>query len=239
MTSSPLELVGVADVFASYAAMVRHRLATSDPDAPFRLACSGGSAGRDCLAALVREGIDWSRIEVYLVDERRVPWTSPFSNGRSLAEALGPHRSELAGFFPIDPEAKPEAYAAKLAPFAGRFDLIQLGMGPDGHTASIFPGSSALDTKDDRLVVANVDPSGANPYERITLTYHAIAQARLAVVTVAGGAKHEALRRVVSGEDLPVARVRAGRVVVLVDREAAGSLPVAPLPEELVGGGQR
>jgi 6-phosphogluconolactonase/glucosamine-6-phosphate isomerase/deaminase len=98
---------------------------------------------------------------------------------------------------------------------------VHLGLGPDGHTASLFPGSTGLDADPGRLVVMNDDPTGRNPHERMTLTFSGIARARLVLFTVVGADKQEAMQRIADGEDLPAARVRADRVVWLVDREAA------------------
>jgi 6-phosphogluconolactonase/glucosamine-6-phosphate isomerase/deaminase len=103
----------------------------------------------------------------------------------------------------------------------GRFDVIHLGLGPDGHTASLFPGSPALDADPGRLVTLNHDPTGRNPFERMTLTLSGISRARLVLFTVAGEIKKEAMQAIVDGADLPAARVRADRVVWLVDRAAA------------------
>ncbi len=101
---------------------------------------------------------------------------------------------------------------------------MHLGLGPDGHCASLFAGSPALAMEDPgTLVLANRDPSDRNPYDRITLTLPAIARARLVVFTVAGADKAEAFRRVAAGEDLPAGRVVADDVRWLVDDEAAGA----------------
>jgi 6-phosphogluconolactonase len=101
-------------------------------------------------------------------------------------------------------------------------DLVHLGLGPDGHTASLFPGSAALSAPAGQLVAHNVDPSGRNHHERVTLTFAGIARARLVVFTVAGAEKHEALSRVFQNEDIPATRVRADRVVWLCDPGAIG-----------------
>ena len=99
-------------------------------------------------------------------------------------------------------------------------ELIHLGLGPDGHTASLFPGSPALDVTD-RLVVATGDD--VHPYPRLTLTYPAIAAATLVVFTVAGEEKRDALAAVRAGDlSLPAARVTAGRVIWLADPAAMG-----------------
>jgi 6-phosphogluconolactonase/glucosamine-6-phosphate isomerase/deaminase len=99
------------------------------------------------------------------------------------------------------------------------FDLIHLGLGPDGHTASLFPGSAALAVTD-RLVVTNGDE--LHPHPRLTFTYPALQRARLVVFTVAGAEKRDAFARIRAGDDLPAARVTAERVLWLVDPAAAG-----------------
>jgi len=104
---------------------------------------------------------------------------------------------------------------------------VHLGLGPDGHTASLFPESAALDADPGRLVVMNDDPLAVNPHRRMTLTFAGIARARLVIVTVAGEAKREALARVMAGEPVPASRIAADQVVWLVDRAAAGDLASA------------
>jgi 6-phosphogluconolactonase len=101
----------------------------------------------------------------------------------------------------------------------GPIDLIHLGLGPDGHTASLFPGSPALD-EHDRLVVPNADDT--HPHPRLTFTYPAIARRHTVVFTVAGEGKREAFARVRAGDDVPAARVEADRILWLVDPAAAG-----------------
>jgi 6-phosphogluconolactonase len=110
-----------------------------------------------------------------------------------------------------------DAYDALVAA-APPIDIIHLGLGPDGHTASLFPGTPALDVPD-RLVVTNGDD--LHPHPRLTFTYPAIARGQLVVFTVAGEEKREVLRRVRESDDLPATRVRADRVIWLVDEAAA------------------
>jgi 6-phosphogluconolactonase len=98
-------------------------------------------------------------------------------------------------------------------------ELIHLGIGPDGHTASLFPGTSALD-ETRRLVVPNGDD--LHPHSRVTFTFPAIARSPLVVVAVSGEEKREAIARIRAGEDLPGARIRAREVIWLIDREALG-----------------
>jgi 6-phosphogluconolactonase/glucosamine-6-phosphate isomerase/deaminase len=104
---------------------------------------------------------------------------------------------------------------------ASPLGLVHLGLGPDGHTASLFPGSPALSVDPGRLVVLNEDPNGNNPYQRMTLTFSGIARARLVIFTVSGEEKREAMQQVIDGADIPAAHVTAERIVWLVDPSAA------------------
>jgi 6-phosphogluconolactonase/glucosamine-6-phosphate isomerase/deaminase len=122
------------------------------------------------------------------------------------------------------PEEAAAAYQRELEPLQ-RFDLVHLGLGPDGHSASLFKGSAALAVEDPAvLVMASRDPQATNPHDRITLTLPAIARARLVVFTVSGPARRPAFQGVMAGADLPATRVTAERIVWVVDEDAAGPL---------------
>ncbi len=228
---SALRLLLVEDVPAAFAACVR--AAQRRSGGRLRLAASGGTGGRACMDALVAGGLDWAGIELFQVDERCVAGDSPDSNARSLLEALGPHRDELAGFHAMDCAAGAAAYGAQLAA-AGALDLVQLGVGPDGHTASLFPRSPALDAPEEVLVTESRDPSGRNPHDRLTLTYGALGRARLCLVTVFGADKHDVLARLAAGDDLPAARLRGENTAWLVDPPAAQGLATVPVPPALL-----
>jgi len=193
-------------------------------ESSFSLALSGGNTARRCYQRLATEGaeaIDWWAVDLYWGDERCVDPDSPDSNQRLVREALLERIGAANSVHPMRWEEGPEPYQLKISALQA-IDVIHLGMGPDGHTASLFPGSPALDADAGRLVVMNEDPSGANPHSRMTFTFSAIARARLVVITVEGEAKREAFARVQAGENLPAARVRAARVLWLVDSAAAG-----------------
>lgn len=230
MSPPPLSLV--EDGPRAFAELAHRALARRRAGA-FRLAFSGGSAGRACLDALVASDFDWSRVDFFLVDERCVPPEHPDSNARSLKEALGEALQRLCAFHPMSCTEGPEPYAARIAAAGGAFELIQLGLGPDGHTASLFPNSAALEAPSDVLVARNEDPSGNNRHPRLTLTYGAISRAGLVVMTAFGAAKHDILVALHEGEDLPAAKVVAQNLVLLVDRDAAGDLPTVPLAASL------
>ncbi len=101
--------------------------------------------------------------------------------------------------------------------------LIHLGVGPDGHTASLFPNSPALSESDpNKLFLANYDPSGINPYCRLTLSLEAISQAELVIITTNGKGKSKIIEALLDGHSpLPVAQVRAAQVNLVIDYEAA------------------
>jgi 6-phosphogluconolactonase len=195
----------------------------SRQDDEFCIALSGGETARACyerLAGVGAELIDWWAVNVYWSDERCVPADDPDSNQllgrRALLERVGAANA----VYPMRCDEGPEPYQLRLGE-VGKLDLVHLGMGADGHTASLFPGSTALNADPGQLVMLNEDPSGTNNHKRMTLTYAGIARARLVVLTVAGEAKREAMQAVVDGADLPAAQVTADRVVWLVDRAAA------------------
>jgi 6-phosphogluconolactonase len=201
----------------------------------FSLFLSGGSTAEASyrqLAELARPGgrVDWGAVDVYLGDERCVPPDHLDSNHRMITEALLDVVGPVGSDHPMYRSGPPAEAAADYQRAIGalpRFDLVHLGLGPDGHTASLFPRSPALAVDDPGvLVVANRDPDEHNHHDRITLTFAAIARARLVVFTVAGASKHDAFSQVVAGADLPAGRVTAERVVWLVDADAAGDTPL-------------
>ncbi|MGO8877824.1 MAG: 6-phosphogluconolactonase [Acidimicrobiales bacterium] len=220
------ELRLVEDVPAAFAQLVADEVAAVTApgargarDGRFRMALSGGDTARACYERLAGvASLDWEVLELFLGDERCVPADDPAANQRLVRESLLEPTGGLSHFTPMDC-AHPEAYGALLAS-QPPLDIVHLGLGPDGHTASLFPDSPALTAPPGELVVASEDPSGRNPHPRLTMTFEAIAASRLAVFTVAGSAKHGALSRVLGGEDLPAGRVRAGRVLWLCDRSA-------------------
>lgn len=192
----------------------------------YSIALSGGDTARRCYERLAADGetrIDWWKVDVYWGDERCVPHDHEDSNYLLAREALL-DRVGAANATHLMRCAEVDAYQLRVGDL-GRFDLVHLGLGPDGHTASLFAGSDALEADPGRLVALNEDPSGRNPYPRMTLTLAGIARARLVVVTVEGESKAEALAAVARGDDVPARRIQAERVVWLVDEAAASLLP--------------
>ena len=191
------------------------------------MAPAGGPTARAAYERLADDAgsqIDWWKVDVYWGDERCVPLDDENSNYRLVRESLLEKVGAVNANFPMRCDEGPDPYQLRLGEL-GRVDVVHLGMGPDGHTASLFPDSPALDADPGRLVVMNDDPSGANPFPRMTLTFGGIARARLALVTVAGDAKRDALARVAAGDaTLPASHIRADRVLWIVDPAAAGDL---------------
>lgn len=206
----------VDDVPATFARITRSIILDSTAS-PFVLACSGGSSGIACFTALAEVDIPWSNVEILFVDERCVPWDTPEANGYAIGLALGRRVTELSGFHRMSCDEGPEPYGTLLASL-GKIDLVQLGLGPDGHFASLFPESNALIDPSGSLVARNFDPSGQNPYDRITMTISALKMARRTLVTVIGADKHDAFAAIAKGESVPGALVDSQSTTWIVDR---------------------
>ncbi|HUZ10450.1 MAG TPA: 6-phosphogluconolactonase [Acidimicrobiales bacterium] len=239
----------VDDVAAAFAATVRGAFASRTGER-FTLVLSGGPTARRCYGKLAETGseppaIDWSVVSVYLGDERLVPADHPEANQLLVRESLLDRIGTVAAFRPM-PTGGPArecaaAYQRTIAELlqGDGIDLIHLGLGSDGHTASLFPGSAALAAGPGELVVATTDPNGQNPHARLSLTLPAINQARLAVFTVEGEAKRDAVAALRSGEEIPAARVAAGEVRWLIDIAAFGDAdPGGPRRDDRPGNDQ-
>jgi 6-phosphogluconolactonase len=173
---------------------------------------TGGSAPRPVYERLATLDLDWSRWHVWWSDERDVPPEDENSNERLVRETL-------LSRVPI-PEEQIHPLRSTDVELPDRFDLVLLGIGPDGHTASLFPGRPELEATEP---VVYVPEAGQPPYvPRYTFTFPLINSARRAAVLVAGEKKREILARVLDGdESLPAARVASAQTVVLADTDAA------------------
>ena len=240
----------VADVPEAFTKTVCEAFA-SRPGPRFTLVLSGGPTAKDCYENLSAatsgagagggsagtggpaEAFDWSLVDIYMGDERIVPPDDPDANQRLVREAIVDRVPDVGSFTPMPTAGPPEQCAADYqrvlaAVLAGPgIDLIHLGLGADGHTASLFPNAPTLDAGPDELAFATEDPNGRNPHPRLTVTLPVIDAARLVVFTVTGDAKRDAIAALRRGDDIPAARVRAERIVWLVDRAASGSAPRA------------
>jgi 6-phosphogluconolactonase len=216
------ELIVVDDLPAAFAARVIAAY-RGRPDDLFGLALCGGSTARpcyECLATSSVDAIDWLSVNVYWGDERCLPPEHPDSNQFLGRQALLERVGAANAVYPMNCDEGPDAYQLRLGEI-GKLDVIHLGLGADGHTASLFPGSPALDADPGQLVARNEDLSGRNPHPRMTLTLSGISRSHLVIFTVAGERKRSALHAVLDGADLPASRVTADEVVWLVDRDAA------------------
>jgi 6-phosphogluconolactonase len=187
----------------------------------FIVALSGGSAAVPCYLELVKQSdtVDWSNVEIFWSDERCVPIDDERSNAgnakRLFIDALKP-RPDV---FPMVCDDGADAYEFLLRT-RPPIDVTHLGIGPDGHTASLFPESAALDEQQ-RLVILNEDPLGNNPLKRMTFTFPGIANSHHVVITVMGEKKAEIMQRISKGDDLPASHIEAPQVTWLLDAEAA------------------
>jgi len=196
----------------------------------FRIALAGGSTPRALYPALV-EGIDWARVQIFFGDERAVPPDDPQSNYRMARETLldpaGVPAANVVRWRAENPDLDAAARDYQAALVAGAsapwLDLALLGLGADGHTASLFPGTSAL-AEEDRLAVAvDVPEMGTR---RLTLTYPVLCGARDVCFLVTGREKAAALATVVEVGHLPAARIvrRPGPVTIFCDQAASSGL---------------
>jgi len=191
------------------------------------LCLAGGRTPEPVYRALASaSGIDWTRVDVFFGDERAVPPDHPDSNylmvnrvllSRVPVPAGQVHRMEAEC---SDREAAAREYERLLPP---ELDILVLGMGPDGHTASLFPGSAALDERQ-RLVVPVI--GATPPPERLTITPPVIEAARRVAVIATGGDKAAMVARAIEGplapKDVPVQLARRG--TWFLDQAAAGRL---------------
>ena len=179
-------------------------------EAPESIALSGGALARRCYERLAAYDLDWRGVTVLFGDERVVPIDHPDSNEGMARRALLDHAHPATIHSMVDLGSHAYDELVRSIP---PIELVHLGMGSDGHTASLFPGASQLDERERFVVQAGDD---AHPHPRITFTFPAIARAQLAVVTVAGEEKRDAWQRLNDGDDIPAARIRASRVIWLV-----------------------
>jgi 6-phosphogluconolactonase len=206
----------------------------------FAVALAGGSTPRTLYALLAdpaapyRERMPWAATHVFFGDERCVPPSDAASNYGMAWRALlsrvpVPHANVHRMRGELEPDEAARDYERELGqvfpPSAGlpRFDVILLGLGGDGHTASLFPGTAALEERE-RLAVANASPDGL---ARVTLTYPVLDAARSVLFVVAGDEKAERVADVLErGADLPAARVAPadGELLWLLDASAAARL---------------
>jgi 6-phosphogluconolactonase len=193
----------------------------------FVVAFSGGHTPWRMLRVLAGEDVPWKSVHVMQVDERVAPAGDPDRNLRHLRESLlghAPLRPEQIHAMPVeenDLRAAAMQYAKTLQDIAGSppvLDLVHLGLGPDGHTASLVPGDAVLDVEDADVAVTEVYQGR----RRMTLTYPVINRSRQVLWLVTGAEKADMLARLRDGDlSIPAGRVRRDHALVLADRSAA------------------
>ena len=197
----------------------------------FVMAVSGGRVPWQMFRILANETMPWEDVHVVQVDERVAPAGDQDRNLTHLQESLLSHVPlPLAQFhaMPVeenDLESAAASYANLLRQIAGSppvLDLVHLGLGPDGHTASLVPGDPVLDVTDRDVAVTGV----YQKRRRMTLTYPILNRARCILFLVNGSEKVEMLQRLVSGDtSIPAGRIQRDTAVVLADRAAASNIP--------------
>jgi 6-phosphogluconolactonase len=197
----------------------------------FVFAVSGGSTPRQMLRALSSEDVPWSCVQVFQVDERAAPAGDPDRNLTHLRESLlgrVPLPPENLHAMPVeetDLDAAAARYSLELGAVAGApavLDVIHLGLGSDGHTASLVPGDPVLEVND-----ADVATTGLHAgRRRMTLTYPVLDRARRILWVITGADKSPVLPRLMASDHaIPAGRVRADRATLLADAAAAIHLP--------------
>jgi len=227
-----IEVYSDADAVAQNAAAIvaaEARAVVADRGV-FVMAVSGGHTPWQMLGALAGEDVPWDAVHVVQVDERVAPQGDPDRNLTHLRESLlrhAPLRPERIHAMPVESsnlQAACEEYAVTLRTIAGSppvLDLIHLGLGPDGHTASLVPGDPVLEIQD-------ADVALTGPYQsrrRMTLTYPILNRSRRVLWLVTGSEKAGMLTRLRAGDaQIPAGRVRADHALILADRAAAERL---------------
>jgi 6-phosphogluconolactonase len=197
----------------------------------FKFAVSGGRTPWQMLRALAGENVDWTNVHLFQVDERVAPPGDPDRNLTHIRESLlAAVAVPAANVHPMPVEATDLAaaaarYAQALATIAGTppvLDLVHLGLGPDGHTASLVPGDPVL--KEDFLDVSLTQPYQG--HRRMTLTYPVLNRSRCVLFVVTGAEKIAALKALRAGDrTIPAGLVTGERTLVMADAAAAGVEP--------------
>ena len=196
----------------------------------FLMAVSGGHSPWEMLRALAGEDVPWDAVHVVQVDERIAPAGDPDRNLTHLHESLVEHaqlRPDRIHAMPVESpnlQAACEEYARTLRTIAGSppvLDLVHLGLGPDGHTASLVPGDAVLEIKDADVALTGLYQGR----RRMTLTYPILNRSRRVLWLVTGSEKAGMLARLRAGDvQIPAGRIRADHALILADRTAAGQL---------------
>jgi len=213
-------LADPAAVAAAGAAFVAERArAAVAASGSFHFAVSGGHTPWAMFAELTSQQVPWDKVVIYQVDERVAPPDDPDRNLVHLTKSLGSAPAQVRAM-PVNSSDLAAAAARYASWLPEHIDLVHLGLGPDGHTASLVPGDPVLSVTD-RLVALT------RPYQdrvRMTLTYPALARARQILWLVTGADKQDPLARLLAGDTtIPAGRVEAGASLVMADHAATAS----------------
>jgi 6-phosphogluconolactonase len=225
-----------AEAVADEAAKLVVTCISANPGRP-AICLTGGTGPRilyRLLGSTYRHRIPWADVHWFMGDERSVSSVDELNNMRMARHIFLDQWAPMANIHPIptdaaDPDSSARLYESTLQSFYGSgrlnrshplFDVVLMGLGPDGHTASLFPGNTALEERN-RWVVG-VEHANVEPFvPRVTLTYPALASCRQMLFLVSGHGKRDILSRVKAGDDLPATRARSdGNTNWLVDAAA-------------------
>jgi 6-phosphogluconolactonase len=185
----------------------------------FALAASGGTDPWEMYRQLAEFEIEWERVDVFQVDERIAPDGDPDRNLTHLLESLPEAARDRVRAMPVTDEDLEGAVARYAQQLPDSLDLVHLGLGPDGHTASLVPGDPVLEVDDRRVAITD-------PYQghrRMTLTYPELERARRIFWLVTGESKRDALGWLLARDRaIPAGRVQAHESIVIADEAAAG-----------------
>ena len=214
-------MIAVYPAGAGYAEMAAGVLAQAlrarlDSQDRVSFAVSGGSTPGPAFQALAELPVEWSRVDLYQVDERVAPDGDPARNLNGLREYLANYVDAVLHPMPVEADDLEAAAAEYAAQLPSVLDVVHLGLGDDGHTASLVPGDPVLDIKDRR--VALTEPYRG--HRRMTLTFEPLARANELVWIVAGADKAPMVQRLLDGDpSIPAGRLPQDRAILVTDED--------------------
>jgi 6-phosphogluconolactonase len=218
-----LEVLQDADAAAGrFAQLLALRArAMVDATGTFTLAVSGGSAPWQAFRLLAGEDVPWGSVDLFQVDERVVPMGDDERNLSHLEESLPADGWARVHPMPVDSSDLEAASAQYAAILPERLDVAHLGLGPDGHTASLVPGDAVLEVDDRDVAMTATEYQGRR---RMTLTYPMLDRSRELLWLVTGESKVEPLKLLLAGDpSIPAGRIRAGKSLIVADAAAVNS----------------